>query len=63
MPDEELAEWLSDWRAVYSVLSMESGAEGLVPIAVLLLDISENRLLFRFRDDLAPAAGSNPTAF
>ena len=56
MPDEELAEWLSDWRAAYSVLSMQSGAEGLVPIAVLLLDISQNRLLFRFRDDLGKIA-------
>jgi len=56
MPDKDLPEWLSDWRAAYSVLSMQSGREGSVPIAVLLLDVIHNRLLFRFRDDLGKIA-------
>jgi hypothetical protein len=53
MPHDEMAEWLLRRRAAYSVLSMQSsGGGGSVPIAVLLLDVAQDRLLFRFRDDL-----------
>jgi len=47
-----MAEWLEGRRAAYSVLSARLTGGGSVPIAVLLLDVAQDQLLFRFRDDL-----------
>jgi len=47
-----MAEWLSRRRAAYSVLSARLTGGDSTPIAVLLLDVAQDRLLFRFRDDL-----------
>lgn len=52
MSREETAEWLLGRRAVYSVLSARLSGGSPAPIAVLLLDVEQDRLLFRFRDDL-----------
>jgi hypothetical protein len=52
MPHAEWDEWLSGRNAVYSVLSIQSGGRSSLPIAVMLLDVVHDRLLFRFRDDL-----------
>ena len=49
---QETAEWLSRRGAVYSVLSVQLSGGSSEPIAVLLLDLEKDRLLFRFRDDL-----------
>ena len=47
-----MAEWLAGRKAVYSVLSARLTGGGSAPIAALLLDLAQDRLLFRFRDDL-----------
>lgn len=47
-----LDERLLGRQAVYSVLSTRLSDGGTAPIAVLLLDVAQDRLLFRFRDDL-----------
>jgi hypothetical protein len=52
MPEEGTTESLSRGRAAYSVLSTRLPGGGLAAIAVLLLDVAQDRLLFRFRDDL-----------
>lgn len=52
MPRDGMREWLLRRRAVYSVLSAQLSGGGPGPIAVLLLDVAHDRLLFRFRDDL-----------
>jgi hypothetical protein len=52
MPQAEWDEWLSGRNAAYSVLSIQSGGRSSLPIAVMLLDVVHDRLLFRFRDDL-----------
>lgn len=52
MPPNGSGEWLSGWRAAYSVLSIESCSGASTPFAVILLDIIHDQLLFRFRDDL-----------
>jgi hypothetical protein len=56
MPQNGSSEWLSHWRAAYSVLWIRSSGGGSTPIAVMLLDIVHDRLLFRFRDDLSTLA-------
>lgn len=56
MPDQKSTKWLCKWRAAYSVLSMQSSGGGSTPIAVMLLDIHHDRLLFRFLDNLATIA-------
>lgn len=52
MPQQAMAEWVLTQKAVYSVLSARLSGAGSAPIAVLLLDVAQDRLLFRFRDDL-----------
>src|SRR5579883_699163 len=52
MSREEAAEWLSRRRAAYSVLSLRMSGGSSAPIAVLLLDVEQDQLLFRFRRDL-----------
>jgi hypothetical protein len=43
--------------ALYSVLAIERLAgKGSIPIAVLLVDVAEDKLYIRFRDDLADVA-------
>jgi len=43
---------LSRRRAAYSVLSLRMSGGSSAPIAVLLLDVEQDQLLFRFRRDL-----------
>jgi len=52
MSQDEMTEWLSRQRAAYSVVSARLKGGHAAPIAVLLLDVAQDRLLFRFRDDL-----------
>jgi hypothetical protein len=52
MSNEGMDEWLANRGAAYSVLSTRVSDGGTAPIAVLLLDVAQDRLLFRFRDDL-----------
>ena len=52
MLQDGIAEWLSKRRAAYSVLSATLSGGDSAPIAVLLLDVAQDRLLLRFRDDL-----------
>jgi hypothetical protein len=56
MPQEAMAEWLLTRKAAYSVLSAGFRRGGSAPIGVLLLDVAQDRLLFRFRDDLDKVA-------
>ena len=62
MPQEEMAEWLLRRSAVYSVLSAKLSGVSSAPIAVLLLDVEQDRLLFRFRDDLHKIANEESVA-